>query len=98
VSFAVRKITGTWFPSPRSRNLEPVDAGQHHVEDKQVEPAVPGQPQRVRAVLRGGHPEAEEAQRRGDGLPQERLVLHHEQVPLVGRHHVIAAYGGERHG
>jgi len=76
-------------------NLEAVDAGQHHVEDKQVKGTAAGQPERVRPILRGGYTEAQEAQRRDDGLPQERLVLDHEQGPVVGRHHVIAAYGRE---
>jgi len=77
-------------------DLEPVDVGQQDVQDEQVEGAVAGQPERVGAVLRGGHLEPEEAQRGGDGLPQEELVVHHEQGPVVGCHHVSPAYGGER--
>src|ERR1039457_2397905 len=83
-------------PAQPADYLEPVDVGQHHVQDEQVEGAVPGEAERVRSVLRGGHLEAEEAQRSGDGLSQEELVVYHEQVPVVGWHHVIAAYGDER--
>jgi hypothetical protein len=78
-------------PAQPADYLEPVDVGQHHVQDEQVEGAVPGQAERVRSVLRRGHLEAEEAQRGGDGFSQEELVVHDEQVPVVGCHHVIAA-------
>jgi hypothetical protein len=43
-------------------NLEPVDAGQHHVKDKQVKRPIPSQPERICPVLLGGHLKAEEAQ------------------------------------
>src|SRR6185312_1520601 len=52
--------------------------------------------ERVRAVLRDGYVEPEEAQRGGDGPAQEELVVHHEQAPAVHRHRLIAARERER--
>ena len=57
---------------------------------------IPGQPERVRPVLRDGHFEAEKAQRGGHRPAQEELVVHHEQVPVVRRHRLIAARDRER--
>jgi hypothetical protein len=50
------------LPAQPADDLEPVDVGQQHVQDEQVEGGGAGQPERVRAVLRDGHVEAEEAQ------------------------------------
>jgi hypothetical protein len=85
-------------PAQPAYDVEPVEVGQHHVQDNQVERAVPGQPQRVGAVGGGGHVEAQEPQRGGHRVAQERLVVDHQQLPVVGRrvrcrvtHHVLLA-------
>jgi hypothetical protein len=70
-------------PAQPGDHLEPVGVGQHHIQHDQVERAVPGQPQRARAVLRRGHLKAQEPQRGGHSLAQERLVINHQQFPLA---------------
>jgi hypothetical protein len=60
------------------------------------EGAVPGQAKRFGSVLGDRHLEAQEAQGGGHGAAEEELVVHHEQVPVISRHHDIAACHGER--
>ncbi len=65
-------------------HVEAVGVGQHHVKDHQVERVIPGQPQRAGAGVRGGHRKAKEPQRGGDLVAQERLIIDHQQLPMIG--------------
>jgi len=65
-------------------DLEPVDVGQHHVEDEQVEGVVPDQAERVRPVLRDGHLEAEEAH----ALPLLQRHFSTDEIDAVGDAHL----------
>ena len=88
-------------PAEPADDLETVDVGQQHVQDDQVEGMIPGQAQRIRPVLRRGHAEPEETQRCRDGLPEELLVVGHEQLAAVGapahHHRFIPAPRDERY-
>src|ERR1022692_90339 len=72
-------------------DVEAAGVRQHHVQDDQVERAIPGQPQRAGAGLRGGHLKAQEPQRGSNRVAEERLIIDHQQATAVtgqARHRV----------
>jgi len=72
-------------------DVKAVGVRQHHVQDDQVEWAIPGQPQRAGAGLRGGHLKAQEPQRGSNRVAEERLIIDHQQATAVtgqARHRV----------
>jgi hypothetical protein len=71
-------------PAQPPDHLEAVRVGQHHVEHDQVERPFPGQPECLGAGVRGGDLEAEEGERRGYRLAQERLVVDDQQAAVIG--------------
>jgi hypothetical protein len=66
-------------PAQPPHHLEAIGVRQHHVQHHQVERPLPSQAERLRTGSTGGHLEAEEPQRRRDRVPQERLVIDHQQ-------------------
>ena len=89
VSRAVRKRTGTRTPSAAQApgHLEPVEVGQHHVEDDEVRRIVLGLRQRTPPGGRLVHREPFVAQRRGHRIDDGGLVVHHQDSWPVLRSH-----------
>jgi hypothetical protein len=81
-------------PPEPADDLEPVDIGQHDVEDGDGGPELGGRAQRRHPRAGRGHLEARETQRRHQQLGDVRIVVHHQQA-LTGRPRRTGGIGHE---
>jgi hypothetical protein len=83
-------------PAQPPHDLESVEVRQHDVENEQVERAGAGEAEGLRSGARGRHCEPQGAQQGGNGIPEELLVVHHEQGARVVWHQTTRSLRAER--
>ncbi len=78
-------ITGTGrLVAYAAAEADPVHAGHHHVEQRDVRPVGAERLQPREAVGHGGHPEADPLQGELGRLPDHVVVLHEQDMGVVG--------------
>jgi hypothetical protein len=83
-------------PAQPLNDLESVEVRQHDIENEQVERAGAGEAEGLRSGAHGRHCEPQGTQQGGNGIPEELLVVHHEQVARVVSHYPTRSLRAER--